>query len=264
MSLKAASGEIGSLVKAIAILDCFDAEHPQLGVREVARRLNLSTSTVGRLVATLHSTGILSQDPKSRLYRMGSKVLFWSSVYTNGLDVREKTHPMLEELHRLTRETVNLYVLDGKERVCADCIESPQRVRVIVRIGERMPLHAGSAGKAILAFASAELIEQILEHPLERMTANTITSRKKLLDELQKIRSCGYAVSRSERFTDAIGLAAPIFDASGQVIAALNIAGPTMRFTEIETEKFAPKVIQLAKQVSRLLGYTGSIISTKE
>jgi DNA-binding IclR family transcriptional regulator len=171
---------------------------------------------------------------------------------------------MLEELHRLTRETVNLYVLDGDERVCVDCIESPQRVRVIVQVGERMPLHAGSAGKAILAFARPELIEQILERPLERMTPQTITSRKKLLAELQHIRDCGYAVSLGERFVDAIGLAAPIFDAHGNVVAALNVAGPNMRFTDAEVEKFAPKVIQLANQASRGLGYIGSKLMPEE
>lgn len=258
MRPKPAPGEIHSLVKAFAILDCFSADHPQLGVREIARRLHMSTSTVGRLLVTLHSAGVLSQDPATRLYRIGPKILSWSAVYTSGLNVREKTRPMLEELHRLTRETVNLYVLDGNERVCVDCVESPQRVRVIVQVGERMPLHAGSAGKAILAFASPKLVKQILDHPLERMTANTITNRKKLLDELQHIRDCGYAVSHGERFTDAIGLAAPIFDASGKVIAALNVAGPMMRFTDTEIEKYASKVIQLANQVSHSLGYTGS------
>ena len=165
---------------------------------------------------------------------------------------------MLEELHRLTQETVNLYVLDQNERVCVECIESPQRVRVIVHVGERMPLHAGSAGKAILAFAPPQLVKQIVAQPLERMTDNTITNRKKLLEELESIRRCGYAVSHSERFTDALGLAAPIFDASSRVVAALNVAGPVMRFTDTEVEKFAPQVIRLADQVSRALGYTGT------
>lgn len=255
MGPQTASGEIRSLVKALAILDCFNADHPQLGVREVARQLNMSTSTVGRLLATLHSADVLSQDPTTRLYRIGSKVLSWNAVYMHGLDVREKARPMLEELHQLTQETVNLYILDGTERVCVERLESSQRVRVIVQIGERMPLYAGSAGKAILAFAPSELVERILEKPLERMTDNTITSRKKLLEELRSVRNCGYAVSHAERFTDAMGLAAPIFDATGNVIAALNVSGPLLRFTQTEVAKYAPKVVQLANQVSKSLGY---------
>ncbi len=254
MSPKAAPGEINSLNKAIAILDCFDAEHPQLGVREIARRLKLSTSTAGRLMATLHHAGLLSQDPTTRLYRMGSKVLAWSAVFTEGLDLRSKARPMLEALHRLTGETVNLYVLDGTDRVCVDNIESRQRVRVIVQVGERMPLHAGSSGKAILAFASKSLVEQILATPLQRMTGNTITSPKKLLQELASIRQVGYAISYGERFSDALGLAAPIFDATGNVVAALNVSGPILRFTDTEAKKYAPKVMHFAHEISLALG----------
>jgi len=264
MSPKAGSGEIRSLVKAFAIVDCFRPDQPQLGVREIARQLRMSTSTVGRLLVTLHSVGILSQDPATRHYRMGSKVLSWSAVYTSGLDVRDKARPMLEELHRLTHETVNLYVLDGNERVCVDRIESPQRVRVIVSIGERMPLHAGSAGKAILAYATPDLLKRILAKPLERMTGNTITNRTKLLGELDSIRKCGYAVSHAERFTDALGIAAPIFDNVGNVIAALNVAGPVLRFTDDDVRKYAPKIIQLANQVSHLLGYVDAASRSNE
>jgi len=247
--------ETQTLTRAIAILDCFSATHPQLGVREIARQLDLSRSTVGRLVATLCAAGVLSQDPATRRYMMGPKVLTWSAVYTSGLDIRDKARPALEELHRLTQETVNLYLLDGNERVCLDFIESPQRVRVVVQRGERMPLHAGSAGKAILAFLPPERVQQILAKPLERMTPNTITNRRKLLKELATIRAQGFAVSHGERFSDALGLAAPIFDANGKVVAALNVAGPVMRFTDADIQKLAPKMMQLAMHISRALGY---------
>jgi DNA-binding IclR family transcriptional regulator len=255
MNRRTAQGQVRSLVKALAILDCFSADRPELGVSEIARQLGMPTSTVGRLLITLHSAGVLSQDPTTQRYRIGSKVLSWGAVYMNGLDVREKARPMLEELHRLTQETVNLYVLDGLERICVDRIESPQRVRVIVHIGERMPLYAGSAGKAILAYVPSAVVERILERPLERMTDNTITDPDKLLEELRSIRNHGYAISRSERFTDVLGLAAPVVDATGNVVASLNVAGPLVRFGDAEVTKYAPKVMQLAKDVSQSLGY---------
>ena len=264
MRPKPPSGEIQSLGRAVAILDCFRAHQPQLGVREIARQLDMSPSTVGRLLVTLCSLGILSQDPNTRLYRIGSKVLSWSAVYADTLDVREKARPALEELHRLTHETVNLYILDRDERVCVDRIESPQRLRVIVHIGERMPLHAGSAGKALLAFSHATLVKKIVSRRLEKLTNNTITNQNKLLNELKHVRQCGYAVSHAERFIDVIGLAAPIFDASGHVIAALNVAGPTTRFTDARVEALAPQVIQLANQVSQSLGYVGSNLNPGE
>lgn len=250
-------GQVRSLVKALAILDCFTADQPELGVSELARQLHMPTSTVGRLLTTLHKAGVLTQDATTQRYRMGSRVLLWSSVYMNGLDLRTKARPMLEELHRLTRETVNLYALDGLERLCVDRIESTQRLRVIVQVGEHMPLYAGSAGKAILAYAPPALVQRVLERPLERMTENTITDRDRLLEELRVIRGRGYATSHSERFTDVLGVAAPIFDATGTVIGSLNMAGPLVRLGDADVARYAPEVMRLAGQVSRALAYLG-------
>jgi DNA-binding IclR family transcriptional regulator len=87
------------------------------------------------------------------------------------------------------------------------------------------------------------------------MTPHTITNRRTLAKELASIRQQGYAVSRGERFGDALGLAAPIFDASGKVVAALNVAGPNTRFTDTEIEKYTPQVVQLAAQISHALGF---------
>lgn len=254
--------ETQSLMRAISILDCFCPETPELGVREIARRLDLPSSTVGRLLLTLHSAGILAQDPNTRRYRIGPKVMQWSSVYISRLELATEARPILEELHRLTRETVSVYVLDGTERVCLQRIESPERVRVVVRPGERMPLHAGSAGKAMLAFMPREFIDRILSQPLEKMTEGTITARKKLLEDLARVRKRGYATSYGERFEDAIGLAAPIFNRNGDVVASLNVAGPNMRFTNAEVDRFAPKIMRLAARISQALGYATSTLNS--
>ena len=229
-----------------------------MGVREIARRLRLPASTVGRMLLTLHVAGVLQQDSATRLYRMGPRVLQWSSIYVSRLDLAKEAHPQLEKLAQITHETVSVYVLDGTTCVCLERIESPERVRVVIRPGERMPLHAGSAGKAMLAFLPLETIKQVLAKPLERMTARTITARQKLLQELENVRACGYAVSHGERFEDALGLAAPIFDAGGQVVASLNVGGPIMRFTDASVAKFAPQIVQLAYEISRALGYPGA------
>jgi len=252
-----AAGEMQSLSRAIAILDCFTVETPQLGVREIARNIEMSVSTVGRLLASLNALGLLSQDPVTRLYRMGPKVMAYGMVYASSLDIRESAKPMLEELFRLTNETVSIYVLERDERVCASCIESNERLRVVVHVGEHMPLHAGSAGKAILAFMPPAEVTKILAKPLEKITAKTITAREKLLKELKEIRKKGYAVSHGERFEDVIGMAAPIFDGRGNVIAAINVAGPSQRFDDQDVLRFSPKLMALADQISGLQGFTG-------
>lgn len=250
-----AAAEMQSLSRAIAILDCFTVESPQLGVREIARQIDMSVSTVGRMLASLNALGLLSQDATSRLYRMGPKVMSYSMVYTTSLDIRESAKPMLEELYRLTNETVSLYVLEGDERVCATCIESSERLRVVVRPGEHMPLHAGSAGKALLAFMPTEDVTRILSRPLQKMTSKTVISKESIQKELKEIRAKGYATSHGERFEDVIGVAAPIFDSAGKVVAAMNVAGPSQRFSDQAVLKYSPKLMKLADQVSRLLGY---------
>jgi DNA-binding IclR family transcriptional regulator len=250
-----ASGEMQSLTRATAILDAFTVENPQLGVREIARKINMSVSTVGRLLASLNTLGLLSQDPSSRLYRLGPKVMAYNMVYTVSLDIRASARPMLEELFRLTNETVSLYVLAGDKRICADCIESSEPLRVVVRAGEHMPLHAGSSGKALLAFMSKEDVERVLSKPLEKMTSRTITEKEKILKDLENIREQGYATSHGERFEEVIGVAAPVFDSTGKVVAAINIAGPSLRFTDQSVVKYCSAIVDSADRLSRLLGY---------
>ena len=252
-----ATGEMQSLSRAVAILDCFTIENPQLGVREIARQIDMSVSTAGRMLASLSTLGFLSQDASSRLYRMGPKVMAYNMVYTATLDIRGSARPMLEELYGLTNETVSLYILAGDVRVCADCIESSERLRVVVRIGEHMPLHAGSSGKALLAFMPPEDVERVLSRPLEKMTSATVTSREDILKELKDIRAQGFATSHGERFEDVIGAAAPVFDNTGKVVAAINVAGPGMRFTDQSVADLQPQLVRLANQVSRMLGYVG-------
>ncbi|MBE0697373.1 MAG: helix-turn-helix domain-containing protein, partial [Anaerolineaceae bacterium] len=137
--------QIQTLSRAIAVMDCFTQERAELGVREIARLVNLSSSAAGRLLAALKDLGILSQNPDTRAYSMGVRVLSWANVYNTTLDLRIKAMPAIKDLHESTLETISLYILEGNERVCIERLESPQGVRIVQRIGRRLPLYAGSA-----------------------------------------------------------------------------------------------------------------------
>jgi DNA-binding IclR family transcriptional regulator len=250
-----ASVEIQGLARAVAVLDCFSVNRPQLGVREIARQLDMPASTVGRILASMNHLGLLHQNPRTKLYRIGSKMMIYSHIYASSFDLRELAMPMLEELLHLTNETTSLYVLEGDKRVCAACIESSETLRVVLRVGEHMPLHAGSAGKALLAFMPAEDADRIISSPLKKMTEGTIIDRDVLRRDLEEIRQKGYSVSHGERFEDVIGVAAPIFDNTGKVIAALNVAGPSQRFTDSNVTEYLPVLVGLADRISQLLGY---------
>ncbi len=250
------SDKAQTLHRVIAILDCFSFERPVLGVREVARMVHLSSSTTGRLMASLKSLGLLSQNPSTHSYSLGARVLTWAGVYAGTLDIRNTALPAIAELHQETRETISLYILEGNERVCVERMESPENVRIIARLGRRLPLYAGSAGKVFLAFMPNQRREDILSTvPLVPLTPNTISDLPTLRKELDCIRQQGYAVSQGEWTQDASGVAAPVFDQTGNIIAALTISGPSQRFTPEAIARYIPVATRVARQISRDLGY---------
>ena len=128
------------LQRVIDILDCFTLERPTLGVREISRTVGLSSSTTGRLMSAMKDLRILSQDPENKTYSIGSRVLTWAGIYTATSDLRAVSLPVMVNLLESTRETISLYVLEGKERVCIERLESPEPVRITARVGLRIPV----------------------------------------------------------------------------------------------------------------------------
>ena len=245
-----------SLERIVTILDCFSLEEPMLGVREVARKTGLSHSTTGRLMANMKALGILNQDVETLGYTIGSKVLAWAGIYSASLDVRSVSLPIMVRLQEKTRETISLYVLEGKERVCIERLESPETVRIVSHIGLRIPLYAGSAGKVFLAFLPEDRREEILTTTeMVPLSPCTITDIDKLKAELNKIREQGYAISRGEWILEAAGVAAPIFGHTRHIIAALTISGPAQRFTDEKINEIIPLVTSGAEEISQELGY---------
>jgi DNA-binding IclR family transcriptional regulator len=244
-----------SLLRAVEILDCFQAGQPELGVRAIARQIGLPASTAGRLLATLCSAGVLRQNPETHRYRMGSRVSLWSTAFFSQLDLRTESRPHLEELHAAARETVILCLLEGTRHICVERIEGPQPGRRATRLGEHMPLHAGASGKVLLAFMTPEdRAAALAARPLEKLGTHTITDRDALLHELETVRRQGFAVSHGERLEGASGVAAPIFDARGKVTAAVSISTATERLTPEKISQSTPLVVRAAARISQALG----------
>jgi IclR family KDG regulon transcriptional repressor len=244
-----------TLNRAVQILDCFSPERPELGVREVARMLDLSSSATGRIMLAMKELGILNQNPASKTYSIGARSLAWAGIFLATCDIRVVALPYMEDLHRTTQETISLYVLDGFERVCIERLESPQNVRIVARIGRRMPLYAGSAGKAFLAFMPEKQSEEILAAiDLIPITPNTIIDKEELRAELRSIRLEGSAVSRGEWTPEASGVAAPIFGQREEVIGVITISGPTQRFQNEVIQDYCNKLKVVAHQISIAMG----------
>ena len=251
-----ATDKVQILQRVIDILDCFTLEKPSLGVREVARTIDLSSSTTGRLMSAMRDLRILSQDPVTKTYSIGSRVLTWAGIYTATSDLRAIALPIMVNLLESTRETISLYVLEGKERVCIERLESPEPVRITARVGRKIPLYAGSAGKCMLAFMPEAKREDILSKiVMTPLTSATIKDKDTLRKDLELAQKEGCAVSLGEWILEASGVAAPIFNEFSVLVAALTISGPGQRFTEEKIKEYKELAKEKALEISTNLGY---------
>ena len=152
------------LNRIFSLMDCFSVEKPELGVREAARMLGISPSSCGRLLSELRDEGILVQNPDTRMYTLGGRVIRWAGVYTATSDLRKKAFPYMQSIYKETNETVTLYSAREYDRICVERIESRKTVRIVEMVGTCIDIFAGSGGKSILAFRTQEEIDHVFDY----------------------------------------------------------------------------------------------------
>ena len=247
---------VDAVYRALAILECFSSDRPELGISEISRELGMHKSTVFRSLASLQARGFVSKDPRTRRYTIGSKILKPAGAYLSTVDVREKAKPQMESLRARTKETVSLYVPAGDRCVCIERLESPLEVRRVIRVGDQVPLHAGSSGKVLLAHLPEPVRENVLSRALSEPSLDGHPpGRADLEAELATIRERGFAISHEERVPQVSSASAPVFDAAREVVAALTVSGPTARFGDERTSQYARLVAEAAREISRQMGY---------
>jgi IclR family acetate operon transcriptional repressor len=218
--------------------------------------LDVDRSTVHRLLATLHQRGYVQQDPDSKRYCLGLKVVELSRLAIDRVSLRAVAKPYLKQLVRETGESANLAVMAQHHGICLDHEPSPSALAVTNDIGARFAPHATAAGKVLLASLPVEDVEVALgQDSLTPFTPRTITDLAGLQLHLEQVRQQGYAVDDEERFVGARCLAAPILDHRGKVVAALSISAPATRVTLNRVPDLARLVMDAAEQVSRELGH---------
>lgn len=232
------------------------AQHPGLGVTELAKRSDNTKARTFRLLCTLEQRGLVQRDG-SACYTLGYKVLHLGVAAQEQVSLVRLANAFLREIGHRCNENVQLRVRDGLDSVCVARWESTQAVRVHSDVGNRRPLHAGAASKVLLAFAPEEIRQAVLTGELSRFTPSTIVNRSKLAQELSKIKTQGYAASFGEMSADAVAVGAPVFDVSGMVVAALSVAGPASRISKNNLQTFIDLVTATAAELSRALGHTG-------
>lgn len=239
------------LGKITDILDAFTLQRPVLGLGEIQQATGIPTSTVQRLVSNMVAEGLL--DRVGDRVRIGIRMAYWAGAAARGVDLLELAGPLLRELRETTGETAALFRTEGGHRVCIAVAETRHALRREMHVGRIVPLHTGSAGRVLLAWAP-ELAEQVLAGPLEPLTDHTVTSPQRLRDLLADTRRDGFAITVAERDDGGSGLSAPVFDHAGEVAAALTISGPTIRFGRSECEKCVDLLVGAAERLTRTLG----------
>lgn len=249
-----------SLVRGLVILEAFTPVRQVQGISEIADRLGMSRSTAHRYMLTLTALGYLEQ-ARDRRYRLGLRVLDLGMSALSSSDLGERAESHLADLRKRTGYTASMAILDGAEIVYVGRARSFKRgqheIDHNVRVGSRAPAYCTAMGKLLLASMPRSLQDEVVyEIALKRRAANTITTKKALRAELERVREDGVAVNDGELYDGLIAIAAGVRDASGEVVAAVSLAAHvSMISLEEMVDALTPHLASTADQISAERGY---------
>lgn len=251
---------VPGLRRGLAVLRLFVRDRRTITVPDIVRELGVSRATAFRLAYTLEADGYLQRTPHSNVFQLGLNVLSLGYEYLGSLDLVESARPVLEDLRDRTDASSHMGVRDGTEVVYVLKAPSQHRLRSNVMIGSRMPAHATSVGRALLFDLSLDELRRLYRGvKMERFSAQTPGSPRELHAKLEEERRKGYVSYRSAYAPGIASVAAPVRDASGSIVAGINVSDyeslPSMTDQE---GKLKDEVLRAALTISRGLGYRPS------
>jgi IclR family transcriptional regulator, KDG regulon repressor len=242
---------IRAVERALGVLLCFTKQTPELSMTQIAEEVQINKSTVHRLLLTLEKNRFVKRDPASGLYSPGIRLLQLAYLTLETNDLRQLAAPFMRRLLDQYSETIDLSILDGKDVVFLDVLESPQRIRLAAATGQRLPAFCTASGKAILAYMPEDTVKRILEYGLIQYTSSTHVSPQAVIEDLLLARRLGFASSEQEYEDGINAVSAPILDSNGKPIAAIAIAGPAFRLPLERMNEIGPSVITIAQEIAR-------------
>ncbi len=250
-----ATSTLQGVSNALSVLEVLAARGPELGVADVGRYLGIPRSTAYRLLSVLVSRGYVEQHPITKKYRLGLKIFELAGEVSRNLGLREIAFPLLERLAQETDETVHLAILDRGESVVIEKVDSSREVYLRSHVGARRPLYCTAIGKALLAFQSPEWIDDLIARGLRRFTGSTVVDPQALRLQLEEVRKKGFSVNWGEYREEGAGVAAPVRDRTGRVVASIGIAAPINRMNPERAEELGARVVRCADSISKRLGW---------
>ncbi len=247
---------LSSVTNAARLLKQFSSNQRDLGVTELATRLGLGKSTVHRLLATLESERLVEQDPVSGRYRLGLAVFELGTAASSPTDLHQAVLLPMSMLRVRTGETVQMAVLDGREVVYIERLESPNTLRLFLAVGARNDAHSTGTGKCLLAYLDDQALDRILDGwQLPAKTEATITDVRELRRELRSVRRQGYAINAHESEPGVVSVGAPIRGRTGAAVAAISVAGPAPRM-DPRRDELIHLVVEAAAVASKRLTFS--------
>lgn len=245
-----------SVLRAMSLLKAFDDERREWGLAELAQEVGLNKTTAYRLLTALESEGMVARRPSAETYTLGPEIVVLGGRALRGNDLRSLAKPELEQIAAISGETATLEIISGEDEVLIiDEVVGSHLVGSLQSLGTRWPLYATSTGIAMLAHLPEEWVARVLVRPLPALTPKTMTDTAVLRQELAHTRQRGYAFLEEclEEGLNVVG--APLFNHDGQVVAAISLGAPVIRFPPERAPEMGKLVQEAAQRISVKLGY---------
>jgi DNA-binding IclR family transcriptional regulator len=243
-----ATRQVGSVQRAVEVLDVLAEAGTELGTNEISRRTGINVSTISRLLSTLTATGLVQHLPSTGRYRLGVHLLQLANAARSSLDLRTVARPYLEELTALTGETSTLSLPGEHDLLTIDFVQSPYSVRSVAEIGRNSSAHATAAGKVFLAWGG-----RLPDGDLTVYTERTIVDRDALAEDVAKVTQRGWAQAIGEREDELNAVAVPVLNPANQLHAVLGVQGPAVRFRPRAMRAAVDPLLTRATQISQAL-----------
>jgi DNA-binding IclR family transcriptional regulator len=243
-----------TVAKALALLEYFSEDEPEIGLSDLARRAKIDKATVHRMMGSMADAGLVEQRSDSRLYRLGAGVLRLARVRETCFPVSSVFQAGLDTLSEKTGETAHASLISGKALATIGISESTRSSRVSLVSGEILPLHCTASGLSTLAFGPDELVKRTLSEQLEARTEHTVTEADALMPLVEQARKQGFGTADQTNEDDVFGIAVPVFDRDGFACGALAVATPTHRMTDELKRTIILALMEETKNVSNGTG----------
>jgi len=259
---KMKSAPVGVIGKVLRLLELLDRSPDGLSLKEVTALTRINKSTAHRFLSHLESEGYLFRSNQG-LYMIGPKLTRLGTGASSQRALSEICRPVLDNVRRLTTETVNLAVLDGLDVLYIDILETSHRFRMVSEVGMRRPFYCTSLGKAIVANMDEQSQEKLFASiQFRQVTPSTVTNLAQLRQQFIHIRQQGFSIEEEEAVIGVRCLGSIIRGADGEIEGAISISGPTVRITNDRLEYFVNELCNAAREISRRLGYRASKTKT--